>query len=143
MGRNKKITAEQVKPLIKEEGGNLAAIARELKVGRSTVQRRIDENGDLQELVADQRQRSIDKAEKALEEKIDEGNLTAIIFKLKTQGKNRGYSQRQEISGPGGGPIKSKNKEEVSFDAKGQADNILEALESKRTREDSNKEDSE
>jgi len=137
------IKADEVKPLIKEKEGNLAAIARELGCSRGAVRNRVRENEDLQELREDQRQRSIDKAEKALEEKIDEGNLTAIIFKLKTQGKNRGYSQRQEISGPGGGPIKSKNKEEVSFDAKGQAENILEASESKRTREDSNKEDSE
>ena len=39
---------------------------------------------------------SVDLAESKLIEAIKDGNLTAIIFFLKTQGKSRGYSERSE-----------------------------------------------
>lgn len=53
---------------------------------------------DIQEL-------QIDVAEAALLKKIKKEDTTAIIFYLKTKGKSRGYSERFEIGGPGGGPI--------------------------------------
>lgn len=143
MPRKKKIYVEDVLPLVEEYEGNLSAIARELNVGRSTVQRRVNESKKLQDAVESARERSLDKAEKQLEEKIEEGNLSAIIFKLKTQGKNRGYTQRQEFTGKQGEPIKTESKSKVDFDVEGQAEEVLKALEAKRERERANKESSE
>ena len=42
------------------------------------------------------RQSMIDSAEDGLRNGVDEGNLTAIIFTLKTIGKERGYIERTE-----------------------------------------------
>jgi len=39
-----------------------------------------------------------------LHKQIGEGNTSATIFYLKTKGKNRGYVERQEITGADGMP---------------------------------------
>ena len=42
-----------------------------------------------------------------------EGNITAIIFTLKTLGKSRGYVERQEVTGAEGKPVETKITEIV------------------------------
>lgn len=51
------------------------------------------------------REVSVDFAEAMLFKLIKEGNVAATIFYLKTQGKNRGYVERQEVTGADGAPI--------------------------------------
>lgn len=48
---------------------------------------------------------TIDFAEAQLHKLIKEGNVAATIFFLKTQGKARGYVERQEVTGADGAPI--------------------------------------
>jgi hypothetical protein len=64
---------------------------------------------------------ALDTAESALFNQIKEGNVTSIIFYLKTKGRRRGYVERQEISGPDGGPVQTEalnslNLEKLSLD---------------------------
>lgn len=47
----------------------------------------------------------IDRAESKLHAAIEGGQAWAICFFLKCKAKHRGYVERQEISGPDGGPI--------------------------------------
>tara|TARA_R100000935_G_scaffold4209_1_gene10153 strand:+ start:2057 stop:2422 length:366 start_codon:yes stop_codon:yes gene_type:complete len=47
---------------------------------------------------------ALDMAESQLHKQILNGNTTATIFYLKTKGKNRGYVERQEITGAEGMP---------------------------------------
>jgi hypothetical protein len=51
----------------------------------------------------------LDLAESKLIENINKNDDTAIIFYLKTKGKNRGYIERQEID------IESKNITGITF----------------------------
>jgi len=50
----------------------------------------------LKGVLSEAREGSLDLAESKLMEAINAGNLTAIIFFLKTQGKKRGYVERSE-----------------------------------------------
>jgi hypothetical protein len=47
----------------------------------------------------------IDDAESEIYKQFKKGNTAALIFFLKTQGKQRGYVERQEITGKDGNSI--------------------------------------
>jgi predicted DNA-binding protein YlxM (UPF0122 family) len=97
-----------VKPLydaIYQKDGNISEIARAFGVSRSTVYRKIEKHDSLQEALADARESFIDFAESKLRTEVKKGNITAIIFTLKTLGKHRGYVERQEITGKDGGKL--------------------------------------
>ena len=81
--------------------GNLSTAAKSLQVERATLYRWIEQDG-LEEAVQEGRNRRLDFAESMLDKGMQEGNMTAIIFYLKTQGKSRGYVERQEVTGVDG-----------------------------------------
>ena len=78
--------------------GNLSTAAKSLQVERATLYRWIEQDG-LEEAVVEGRNRRLDFAESMLDKGMQDGNMTAIIFYLKTQGKSRGYIERQEVTG--------------------------------------------
>jgi hypothetical protein len=97
MPANKKKAPEgDIAPLIDPLRGNVAAIARRLGVSRRTVKRRIDANPELKEALHDAREGMLDDAESVLYAKCLAGDTRAIIFFLRTQAKDRGYSLRTE-----------------------------------------------
>jgi hypothetical protein len=96
-GNGKKLKVEEILPVLIEKGGNIAAVARKLAVARGTVYARIKESPTLQKTLEDSRERFLDDAESKLYEKVLSGNMTALIFFLKTQGKKRGYTERIEV----------------------------------------------
>lgn len=103
MGRNaqltqykKTFTFEDLQKAIIAKRGNLTAVAKSLKISRKTIYNKINEMPELIEVVIEAREICLDNAEQKLQDKIDEGDMTAIIFYLKTQGKRRGYVERQE-----------------------------------------------
>lgn len=102
-----KAKVSEIEPLIEKYKGNIAAIARHFGVSRKTIYNRIKTSANLEDALADARETMIDNAESALYKKIMDGDTTAIIFFLKTQGKNRGagYSQRHELTGEDGAPL--------------------------------------
>jgi len=98
-------TVEQVENALNQTAGNIASAARALGASRSTIYRFIENSPTLQQVLVDAREELVDIAESALRREVLNGNITAIIFTLKTQGKARGYVERQEVSGPDGGAI--------------------------------------
>ena len=98
-------TVEQIENALKAKAGNIAAAADALGASRSTIYRHIQNSPTLAQSLVDYRESLVDIAESALRKGVIDGNMTAIIFTLKTQGKSRGYVERQEITGAGGGKI--------------------------------------
>lgn len=94
--RAKRYTAADYAKAVTEAQGLISVAARRLGVTRSTIYSAIKKHASVREAVEDARERTTDLAEGKLFSKISEGDMTAIIFYLKTQAKNRGYIERQE-----------------------------------------------
>jgi transposase-like protein len=100
------LTVKQLLHSIKQTDGNVTRIADGLGINRSTVYRKIQKHEVLQEALEDARESLVDLAETKLRQEVNKGNITAIIFTLKTQGKKRGYVERQELTGADGEKLK-------------------------------------
>ena len=77
-------------------GGNLSAIARRLNVTRATVYNYAKRWKTVEDAIEEEKQGMLDFTENQLFKQVQAGNITAIIFTLKTIGKSRGYVERQE-----------------------------------------------
>ena len=93
-----RLTKTAVRKLIKEHRGNISAVARAMQRSRMQVYRYVREKyPDLWEEVEDAREELLDDVESELyRQGLKEGNTTALIFIAKTQGKKRGWVERQE-----------------------------------------------
>jgi|TARA_Y100000015_G_scaffold24829_1_gene23918 hypothetical protein len=77
--------------------GIVTTACKQVGVGRTTYYQWLREDPEFKKAVADVKEVALDFAESQLHKQIQEGNTTATIFYLKTQGKARGYVERQEI----------------------------------------------
>lgn len=100
-----KFTAPQIINALREKHGNLSAAARFLGCDRHTVARYINLYPSVKSVADEERETLIDFAENQLFKQVQDGNITAIIFTLKTIGKSRGYVERQEVTGADGGAV--------------------------------------
>ena len=100
-----KYTAAQIIEALREKHGNLSAASRYLNCSRDTIRRYIDLYPTVKAVADEERETLIDFAENQLFQQVKDGNITAIIFTLKTIGKSRGYVERQEVTGADGGAV--------------------------------------
>lgn len=89
--------AQQVADAISKSKGMVTHAAKMLKCNPSTVHDYINSFAVCKQAIQDARETMLDNAENKLAEQIDSGNITAIIFYLKTIGKHRGYIERHDI----------------------------------------------
>jgi len=68
-------------------------------VGRTQFYQWLKDDSEFRKQVDDVANITLDFAESQLHKQIKDGSVPATIFYLKTKGKNRGYVERQEISG--------------------------------------------
>lgn len=92
---------------VKKSRGLIAVAARSLGIDRKTVYNRMEKSDAIREAVEESRDFTTDTAEAALYKAIQEGEAWAVCFYLKTQGKGRGYVEKQqhEVTGADGGPV--------------------------------------
>lgn len=112
-----KFTAEQVANALTETRGMITLAAKRLGCSSNTIRRYIrlyatvaEAQRDAHEALGDQVELTL--VSMALGERdpktggfVREPNIAALIFLAKTQFKERGYVERQEMTGAGGGPV--------------------------------------
>ena len=108
ISKKKEQTAARIIAAIKESSGLLTLAAKKAELDYSTVWRYAQEYPSVKQAVTEAKEKMLDFTEGKLYEKIKAGDNTAIIFYLKTQGKARGYVERQEVTGQDGGPVKTE-----------------------------------
>lgn len=111
MGR---LTTDKVIPKVHELRGNLSAVARALGVSRTTLYKFLQAHPTAQQAVEEARETMLDHAESMLYRKVLDGDTTALIFFLKTQGRRRGYVERVETTGRDGGPVQIEARYEIA-----------------------------
>ena len=94
--RQTKFTEARMGQALTEAYGVIETAARRLSCSRKTVYEYLKRYPALDEVLSEARESALDFAESKLMAAIEDGNLTAIIFFLKTRGKSRGYSERTE-----------------------------------------------
>jgi len=95
--RTKKAKEILIKELIKSFG-NVTTACHKSNLNRTTYYDWMENDKKFKQLVDDIPEIRLDFYEEALEKQIKKGNIAGIIFALKSQGKNRGWIERQEIS---------------------------------------------
>lgn len=89
---------EEIEAALRESRGIMTAASEVLGVSRSTVSERVRRSERLRKVIDEQRETVGDICESKLFKQIKADNLTAIIFYLKTIGRDRGYIERQEMN---------------------------------------------
>ena len=97
---------EDIIKALEETHGMIYLAANALGCSPHTIYRRAEKNKKVQEVIDVQRGKLIDKAELKLEQAVMNGEPWAVTLTLKSLGKNRGYVERQEVTGADGGDIK-------------------------------------
>jgi len=78
--------------------GKLSTTANSLGITTSTLQRYIQKSKVLQERLISFNEIELDNAENKLQKQIEKENLSAIQFYLKCKGKDRGWTEKTEMS---------------------------------------------
>lgn len=76
--------------------GNATEASKAVGIHRTTYRRWYNADPDFAALVDEVKEEQIDLAESELRKLVKSGNITAVIFTLKTIGKERGYIERTE-----------------------------------------------
>lgn len=90
--RKKQFLAE-----LSNNGFDIASACKTVGVTRTAFYNYKYEDPEFAQALDDIQEALLDKCEAKLQEFIDDDNLQALLFYLKTKGKSRGYSEKSEI----------------------------------------------
>ena len=106
MSKRERYTAEQVAEAVKKSYGIINGAAVALGCSRQTVENYIRKYKAVKDAYSEANEITLDFVETEFLKKIKSGDTTAMIFYLKTKGRQRGYIERHELTGVDGGSIK-------------------------------------
>lgn len=96
---------EQFIKAVPGSGGYVSVIAKRVGCSLSTLDRWRANEPEIEDAIRAEKVKQVDHAEGKLQSLIQQEHPTAIIFYLKTQAKDRGYVERQELTGRDGDPL--------------------------------------
>lgn len=104
-----RFTQQQVADALVAAGGVQTEAAKILGCSKTTLNGYIRRYPALQDVMHQAKEEMIDLAESQLHNKIRDGNMTAIIFFLKCQAKQRGYVEKGDM------PAKAPEQSQVDL----------------------------
>lgn len=102
MDAKEKRIKEDLLYALSQTSGIVSSACRSANVSRMTYYRYYNEDPEFKEKADDIKELQKDFAESLILKKMKEGDTTMLIFYAKTQMKDRGYSERKEITGSDG-----------------------------------------
>lgn len=99
---------EEVLKALNDNMGIVAGACRKAGISRYTFYKWYNEDELFAEKCDDVKELQKDFAEALILKKMKDGDTTMLIFYAKTQMKDRGYNERQEITGADGAPLMEK-----------------------------------
>lgn len=105
MANGNGITAGETIDAIKGSKGFVTVVGKRLGCTARHVYNLLEKYPTAREALQQEREEIKDFAESQIFKKMEAGDTTMLIFYAKTQMKDRGYVERQEVSGPDGGAI--------------------------------------
>jgi hypothetical protein len=90
---------------LQQNAGLMAPAARALGVSRNSLMIRIAKEPELRKVRDEAVEIMLDIAEGHLMNGIRSGDKKDVRYFLRTRGRNRGYGDRTEVVGDGGGPV--------------------------------------
>lgn len=96
---------EHIEQALRVARGFHTKAAKMLGVSLNTFKKYFEYYPNLYDIEKEIIESNLDYVEDNLLRNIGNGNVIAQIFYLKCKGKNRGFVERQEISGPNGSPL--------------------------------------
>lgn len=106
MAKTRKFKPADIAAAVVKHRGDMASAADEVGCAVRTIYNYKDEYPEVADAIDESRKRTHSYVRGKLLELIDAGNVAAIIFYLKTQGKDEGWVERTEVTGVDGGNLK-------------------------------------
>lgn len=99
--------SEDIIKALRKTKGLISLAADELKCDRKTIYNHVKKSAAVRDALEEARGRNLDLAESKLFAAIDDGQPWAITYYLSRIGRERGYGDRNELTGPNGGAIET------------------------------------
>lgn len=116
---------KKVLEVLGQNAGIISASCRAAKITRFTFYKWYNEDPDFAEKVDDVKEMQKDVAEALILKKMKEGDTTMLIFYAKTQMKDRGYTERKEVTGKDGEDLIKNQEIDLTTLTQEQRDTLL------------------
>lgn len=104
-GSKERVKTQRIIDCLKETNGLVSLAAKRVPCSMTTIYTRARNVAAVQRVIDECRGELVDLGELALRRAVVNGEPWAVSLVLKTLGKNRGYVERQEVTGADGGAI--------------------------------------
>ena len=97
MNNNEQLKKESLLKALEKSLGIVSTACRDVGISRTTYYKYYNEDSEFSSEVDNVGDSTLDFVESKLFDLINNGNVAATIFYMKTKGKRRGYIERQEV----------------------------------------------